>query len=225
MTPGVPRSSAGALAALLVANVLPLVGVLYLGWRLFDVLFLYWVENGVVGLYNAAKMEVIARAERSRAPQPEARPARKGRKAKQPGGGDAPLFNELHFFAFHYGLFWLVHGLFLFIFFGLGIFSQGERVRFAELPWGAIAVTAVSHGVSFTYNFLGREEYRRATVSDQMFAPYGRVLVMHVTILVGALAVEALGQPVAALALLVALKTALDVWTHLREHGRPAQLA
>lgn len=232
MSPGIPRSSAGALAALLAANLLPLVGVLYLGWRLFDVLFLYWVENGVIGLYNAAKMEIIARTEREgerdgagggQEPAPaQARRSRKKRPRKQAVSESSAPFNELHFFAFHYGMFWLVHGLFLFVFFGLGLFSQGERVRFAELPWGASGVMAVSHGISFTYNFLGRGEYRRTTVSDQMFAPYGRVLVMHVTILLGAVAVEWMGQPIASLALLVALKTAVDVWAHLREHNRLA---
>jgi hypothetical protein len=84
---------------------------------------------------------------------------------------------------------------------------------------GALALAA-SHIVSFVYNFLGRKEYLNTTVSAQMMAPYGRVVVLHVTILGGAFLIVALGTPVAALAVMVALKTAIDLALHLRERRK-----
>lgn len=55
-----------------------------------------------------------------------------------------------------------------------------------------------------------------------MFAPYGRIVLLHLTILVGCAAVAALGQPVAMLIALVLLKPGMDVSLHLREHQRLA---
>jgi uncharacterized membrane protein AbrB (regulator of aidB expression) len=51
-----------------------------------------------------------------------------------------------------------------------------------------------------------------------MFRPYGRVMVLHVVILLGGFLVQLLGSPAPALALLVLLKTGLDLGAHLREH-------
>ena len=38
-----------SLLALLLANAFPIVGVLFLGWTVFPLVLLYWLENVVVG--------------------------------------------------------------------------------------------------------------------------------------------------------------------------------
>ena len=53
-----------------------------------------------------------------------------------------------------------------------------------------------------------------------MFAPYGRLMVLHVTIILGGMPIAITGAPEAAVAILVILKTALDVGFHLAEHRR-----
>src|SRR3989442_6694392 len=45
-----------SLVALVVANALPLVGVLFLSWTVFPLVLLYWLENVVVGGFNVAKL-------------------------------------------------------------------------------------------------------------------------------------------------------------------------
>jgi hypothetical protein len=57
-----------------------------------------------------------------------------------------------------------------------------------------------------------------------MFAPYGRLVILHVTIILGGMAIAFTGAPAAAIAILVALKTILDVGFHLAEHRRAATL-
>jgi hypothetical protein len=57
------------------------------------------------------------------------------------------------------------------------------------------------------------------TVPALMFRPYGRVMVLHVVILVGGFLVAQLGSPLIPLALLVVLKTGLDLSGHMREHA------
>ena len=49
-------SSVGAVVALIVANPVPLVGVLFLGWNVWMILIVYWLENGIVGVFNVLKM-------------------------------------------------------------------------------------------------------------------------------------------------------------------------
>ena len=45
-----------AVAALVGANLLPLAGVVWWDWSVFEVLLLYWLESGVVGALNVPKI-------------------------------------------------------------------------------------------------------------------------------------------------------------------------
>ena len=100
---------------------------------------------------------------------------------------------------------------------------------FGDIVWSNVAIAALalflSHGASFLFNYIGRGEYLTASPTRQMGAVYGRVVVLHLTILLGAFAVAFLGSPVGALLILVGLKTAFDLGLHLRQHRidrRPA---
>ncbi len=86
----------------------------------------------------------------------------------------------------------------------------------------AIVALAISHGVSYWFNYLGRGEYRRTSPAAQMFAPYGRLMVLHITIILGGMAIALTGAPAAALAILVVLKIVMDVGFHLAEHRKRA---
>ncbi|MDZ7799999.1 MAG: DUF6498-containing protein [Trueperaceae bacterium] len=217
-------SSRVAVAALVAANLVPLVGVALLGWRLYDVMLLFWLENGVIGAYNLARMATAGQ-----------RPA-------------SALFLA-PFFTVHYGMFWVVHGVFVVELFGgagsmggaagAGAAGLGSGVTlplvgtvpaFAGIEWALLGL-ALSHGASFVQNWWLGGERRDATPAERMRAPYGRVVVLHLTILGGGVAVQALGEPAAALLLLIVLKTFVDVAAHVRAHrpegpiplrGRPA---
>jgi hypothetical protein len=198
-------SSAPVAVLLLIgANLIPLVGVLFFGWQLFTILVLYWLENGVVGLFNVARI--------ARASGPE-----------QPGRGSTHSRAYLApFFLVHYGIFWVVHGVFVFM---LAMLATGEGVAGlggvspSAVALGGLALV-LSHGTSFFANYLGRGEHRLISPSRQFAQPYPRMIVLHVTILLGAFVLIELGEPVLLLAIMVALKTALDLLLHLIEHGR-----
>jgi hypothetical protein len=53
-----------------------------------------------------------------------------------------------------------------------------------------------------------------------MTEPYSRVVVVPLTILAGGFLADSLGAPLAALILLVLLKTVIDLLAHLREHRK-----
>ncbi|HEX5013490.1 MAG TPA: DUF6498-containing protein [Candidatus Limnocylindrales bacterium] len=48
--------STASLVGLLIANAIPLVGVLFFGWSLITILVLYWLENCIVGLWNVPRI-------------------------------------------------------------------------------------------------------------------------------------------------------------------------
>jgi len=198
------RLSPSALA-LVAANLVPLAGVLFLGWTVFATLLLFWVENVIVGAFNVLRMLVA---------QP------------QIGAMWAAKLFMIPFFTFHYGMFVTVHGVFVLTLFGGGFAGRGlptaatfahavQVAGIAPAAWGL----ALSHGVSFAFNYIGTGEYKSALVPALMFRPYGRVMVLHIVILGGGFLVTLLGSPLIPLALLVVLKTGLDLFSHVREHA------
>ena len=88
----------------------------------------------------------------------------------------------------------------------------------------ALLSMVVSHGVSFATNYVGGGEYRRVSLKQVVTAPYRRVAVLHLAILVGALALLALGSPMFGLIGLVLLKTGMDVVAHRAERQRLARV-
>ena len=85
--------------------------------------------------------------------------------------------------------------------------------------WTSIAALFISHGVSFFTNFIRDREYEGATVSGLMTAPYNRIMVMHLTLIFGGWIILLIGMPTGALVILLALKTAVDLQAHRKEHG------
>ena len=278
------RRSAGSrsMLILLIANAIPLVGVLFFGWSLLTILVIYWIENGIVGFWNVPKIllaqaSVIptlpplpdsaalsatgnaAAANRLQADWERARDAQLAAAAQaSTGAGATPGFSRLLgstrlptvgraalavFFLVHYGMFWFVHGIFVFALpafgggflgstssigciepsFGLDPFGlQACSGPFGGVLWTNVAIAAaalfLSHGASFLFNYIGRGEYLTTSPTRQMGAPYGRVIVLHMTIIFGAFAVAFFGSPIWALLILVVLKTAFDLSLHVREH-------
>src|SRR3989338_11435290 len=55
-----------SLVALVLANLLPIAGVLFFGWSLFELLYLYVLEAAVMGLHNLPKVLVAHGTRRER---------------------------------------------------------------------------------------------------------------------------------------------------------------
>lgn len=220
------NSSGVAVAVLILTNLIPLAGVLWLGWNLMLILALYWAENGIVGVINVLK--ILMAQGTGTAGGPFARMTVNGRPWV-----NLSRVSTAGFFTIHYGLFWVVHGLFVFTFIPAMTGAQfsgpdgapvGEPL---EVPLSApdlpillagVVGLAISHGVSFWTNYIGRAEYRSLSPAQLMNQPYSRLVVMHMTIIFGAFVSVFLGTPIGSLLVLVVLKTALDLYFHLRQH-------
>ena len=213
------------LLALLSANAIPLIGVLFLKWDVFFIVLLYWAENLAVGFYNVLKMAFA--------------------KITIPIEHLAKLF-MIPFFVIHYGGFTAVHGFFV-----LSIFSKDKQgppiigskqwpcfLVFVQMLFNvvrhilltipptvrlAVLLLFVSHGISFVYNYFVKGEFANARIKDLMGQPYGRVFVMHITIIAGGFGLMVFGSPVALLLVLIILKTMIDVKLHLREHKKAGE--
>ena len=205
LRPQVAEWMTPSVVILVAANLVPLYGVCFLRWQVFPIMLLFWLENVVVGGFNVLKMLLASPAE--------------------PDGWVVKLF-MIPFFWVHYGGFAGGHLLFVLVLFG-GFAERGSRVSDVasfwraisdlQIGWAALALL-LSHAASFFLNYIGKGEFRTAKVRDLMMGPYGRVVLLHVTLIFGGMLILALGSPVPALVLLLVLKTFIDVQAHVREH-------
>ena len=222
------QSNTTALAALVGSNLFPLVGVLVFGWSIQGLLVVYWLESGIIGLLNVPKILSAHGAETSASRSQAAQLKSGGETVTLPDPPevvpDTPTWRRenwgvARFFTKHYGLFWLAHGVIIGIF---PLIATGmEFVTRATLPTMAVGACAVgvSHYVSYRQNYLRSGEWQTVPPGRRVNAPYGRVLLMHLTFIVGAFMLTIIDAPLGALVIMIGLKTALDIRGHLREHG------
>jgi hypothetical protein len=191
-----------AVVALVAANLTPLVGMVAFDWKLFDVIFLYWLESAVIAFYNVLKIVCITHV---------------------------LSFLFVPFFLFHFGGFMSIHAVLLSAFFGTGEeIRDGGLFSMWPILWEAwhatrwpIASLLVSHGVSFVANFLIGGEIRRTSIGALMDGPYKRIFIMQLTVIFGGWLVMLTGAKSFGLLVLIATKTAADIHAHRREHAGP----
>lgn len=203
---------------LIVANLIPLIGVMLWGWSAGALVTLYWAENLIVGGITLLKMF---------------------------HKGSVTALPRMAFFLVHYGVFCIGHAMLLSTLveshpmktgggFGDEISSGGGKNAESLVEpivsifsnasdywiWGFTALL-LSHVVSLFINYFGRQEYLAETVRTLMGAPYKRIIITHIVVLVGAVVTEKLGSPIYILFVLVMIKTIVDVFLHIREHRQP----
>lgn len=200
------------MAAIVAANLLPLAGVLFWGWKAGDVVWLYWFENLVVGAMNVLRMALAQ-------PPAETRQA-DGKVVKVPPVVAQVLKLALiAFFVVHYSGFCFVHGVFVSLLFPIAQDTAGDGLRLlASLrtllaePLGAFAALAIvaGHAVAFVRDEIVRRPAAPRPVEWLMLMPYPRVVAIHVFLMGGGLLIQLMNSPLAALALFVAVKIVLD---------------
>lgn len=188
--------------AAVIFNAIPIVGVALWGWNAFALIFLYWLENLVIGVRTIAAMAASALATREM--------------------NALGFLFFAGFFLVHYGIFCYGHGVFIVTMFAgeeiraqLGSFGDvagAGRALFAAEPNLTIGLASIVfwQAVGFIL-FLARGEPGRTNPMALMGAPYPRIVLLHVGILGGGFVLTLLGQPVAGLIALAVLKMAFDV--------------
>ena len=162
--------------AALIANALPLVGVLFFHWSLVAILLAYWLENVVIGVFQLLKI----RRATINYPVNE-----KNKLVIGPLRGVSPrerIFYSI-FFCVHYGLFLFGHLVFL-RFFGEIL---GEVVTFSLALLLTVLPFIVIHRKSYLESYIGEKEYERIPLTKLFIGPYRRIFVMHTTIIFGSI--------------------------------------
>jgi hypothetical protein len=201
------RIAAGLDRALALASAAVLVwGVLVLGWSPFVVMMLFWFENVVIGVLHVMKLVITG--------------ARRGAAGLIGGAALAA------FFTVHYGMFTAVHGTFVVLLFGSGELGRHAmdgglsgpawlmvHSLFGERDgWLAVIAIVLLHA-SGLVQWLARTRAAPPPLKELMGAPYGRIMILHVTLIASGFLVQALKTPVAGALLLVGLKLAYDLVT------------
>lgn len=148
------------LLALILANIIPLWGIAMWHWSTTDLLFCFWIESAVTGIFTLLK---LARYR--------------------------DLF-LMAFFPLHYGLFMLVHLIFLITGASIGFFGVDRVTDIGALlmNMGLFFLGSLgSHALSFFVNFLQGREWQKHQSSYYFILPYGRIVPMHLTIILGAI--------------------------------------
>lgn len=194
-------------------DLLPIVAVFAFGWRATPLVALYWLENLVIGAFTILRMIGTAI------------------------GSVVSLAMALFmvpFFFFHYGMFCFVHGVFL------RLFAGGEEggstlepvslINWAlntapEMIWFVSAIACVSV-LYYVFDFLGRAEYKTSNPQLEMFSPYGRIVTLHIAIILGAAVAFSLNEPLLGVLLLILIRVVFGiVMTVLRRRKRDAKVA
>jgi hypothetical protein len=202
----------------LVADLAPIIAVLFWGWGAAALIMLYWIENVVIGAYVVPRM-IIASVGRH-----------------GPLGLIGCLFG-VPFFIFHYGMFCAVHGIFLLTFFHTAaqdpmvaspdmlVMLQGlfmGSLSFApHMNWIVVLVVA-AHGAVFVYDFLLKGGWRETSFDEEMGAPYGRIVILHLGIFVIAGALFALNDPMIGAIFLVLARAAWGLHANTQPRSKPA---
>lgn len=193
--------------AILAVDLFPIWAVLFLGWGAAPLVFLYWLENLIIGAAALAKMAATSMKD-------------------HPIGLIGMAFIG-PFFVFHYGMFCFVHGVFVSVFAKM---NTGQEDMGFPTPFGLIEEALLSGAMMptfvlaiialqiflFVQDFILRGEYRETSIEAEMKAPYGRIIVLHIGIFAGAFAMAALGEPMWGILGLILLRALWGVFLTVR---------
>ncbi|MEM7329915.1 MAG: DUF6498-containing protein [Pseudomonadota bacterium] len=195
---------------ILAVDLFPIWAVLTMGWGAAPLVFLYWLENLIIGAVALARMMATS--------------------AKESPIGMVGMAFIGPFFIVHYGMFCFVHGVFVNTFVNL---NSGNAPGFPS-PIGLIDAALQSGNnmttfvlviialqiLLFVTDFIRGGEYRRSTVDQEMKAPYARIIVLHIGIFAGAGAMAAFGEPLWGILGLIGLRAVWGVFLSVRRRLR-----
>ena len=184
------------LLAVLIANAVPLAGVLRLGWSAPTLLVLYWCETVMQAVANTIRIAAHRRLTRDPGHQ-------RAGEGSYLGQSVAPIF-------FFSG----VHAVFIAALLGVltanRVGGQSWLPDLHDLRNGVASLALVILG-ELAYDLVGIAERPFFWLQARLDGLLGRVLVMQLVIIFGMLLIARFQTPVALLCLLIGLKTLMDV--------------
>ena len=192
--------------SLIFSNALVIICAIIDNFSALDVLWIYWSQSVIIGIFNFLKMITLKDFSTDGFKQ--------GNKQALPTR--ATKISISIFFLFHYGFFHFIYAIFLGTFSSFG-FSNGSKIEFNYflLLTGAFFI---SYLIEFI-NSKNEDAEELPNIGKIMFAPYARIIPMHLTIIFGGF-IGAAGTAfsadtnLAVIILFTGIKTVVDLITH-----------
>lgn len=154
-------------------NVVFLIGFLLMGKITpYAILFGYFLETMIIGIFNVFKMLAASRHD---------------------GSGKTIAF-LIPFFMFHFGMFVAIQSVFVFVIIGIdGQTFAKEPFHLIENYKGVLALEGMSYVlpiligtqlVKFIFDFMLPQKYLEYTASEVMFKPYVRIFIQQFTVII-----------------------------------------
>lgn len=161
-----PRNRILEVGWVLATNLFVLAGVIVWDWPAGNVFLLFWIENAILGATTAVR---IATAGGTVPGQP--RPDSLLR---------FPAWGRVGFFVVHYGIFSIVHLVFVTIL----AFGTGVEWSFWALGMPALLI-ALRYIVDLVRDWFLGGRRRRVNAEQAFWSPYPRLIVLHIATLLG----------------------------------------
>lgn len=155
---------------LIIFITLPIIGILYLGWKWQEIFLLYWLNNITIGAVNVVKMVRTNNTETST-------------RSNGYSTSLSPIFKKvimIFYFCLAYGVFTFCHGIVVWLIINSPVFS-GEDIVLNF--WPQISLWIVSFIVQIIAAFFTLSPSE--SISKLLTAPYKRLIMLHVTIMLG----------------------------------------
>ncbi|MCX6350934.1 MAG: DUF6498-containing protein [Bacteroidetes bacterium] len=174
--------------SLLITGLMPLVGVLFLGWNIYAIVFLFWLESLVAGVFNLIKM-ILAR--------------------------EKTKFPITIFFVVHFGVFIIVTGGFV-VFSAIPDAERHSvfQLHIREI----LTLMVLGYTANLITQYIMNGAYKTTAPMDLFFAPYGRIFILGIIIMSGVFLKDKLNvsQGTVLLIVLTVCKFIMDLfWTIL----------
>ncbi len=185
-------------------DLVPVFMVFAFGWRAEALVLLYWAENVVIGGATILRLGMAGIATGC--------------------AGIVMAVFMIPFFMVHYGMFCFGHGVFVFDFAknvddpmaaGLSPFAVPEMLGMVAVSWPGMTIALVMIGIyqliAVANDYWPRVGAEYPTPIDEMFAPYGRIVTLHIAIILGAFLMMALGDPMLGVFLLIVIRILVSI--------------
>ena len=206
---------------LVLANLYPIYGVVFLGWNAKFILYTYWCENLIIGLFTVLKML-------------KTKIYLDNTQSNNPGlnGNDISRSNSLKIFSFIVRYYFLSYLYYSFI---NAIILSKDLSHKIIVP---VCFIFLSHAFSYVFNFIIGEEYKKLSLDEEIKMPIRRLVIVHLTVTLGSLVIKGVGvilmiimalffgltisqsaTGVVLMIIMVLAKIFLDIIAHLQEHS------
>lgn len=170
--------------SLIIANLIPLIGVWFFNWSAKEVFLVYCFETIIIGSYTLLKLLIAGLFRKKDVWQTQGTSVTK-----------QPFWFFMLFFLVHYGMFVAIQMGMFFAVSGIGdehgitflnFFSKWPSLLTKE-AYIMLGGFILSYGFRLVTDFILTGDYKTSSLGYLMFQPYGRIFIQQVTVILGSM--------------------------------------